>query len=82
MIHMCIRIPVAAGAGLPLEEKALLCTTAPAIERLRIPVMNGWNQSLHGVVWTKAKGELRGFERISLTPGERRWYLSRCQWMN
>src|SRR5512132_1512402 len=39
---------------LSLEEKAaLLCTTAPAIERLKIPVMNGWNQSLHGVVWTK-----------------------------
>lgn len=39
---------------LTLEEKAaLLCTTAPAIERLKIPVMNGWNQSLHGVVWTK-----------------------------
>src|SRR5260370_19417428 len=39
---------------LTLEEKAaLLCTTAPAIERLKIPVTNGWNQSLHGVVWTK-----------------------------
>jgi beta-glucosidase len=39
---------------LTLEEKAaLLCTTAPAIERLKIPVMNGWNQSLHGIVWTK-----------------------------
>src|ERR1035438_6598342 len=39
---------------LTLAEKAsLLCTTAPAIERLKIPVMNGWNQSLHGVVWTK-----------------------------
>jgi beta-glucosidase len=39
---------------LTLEEKAsLLCTTAPAIERLKIPVMNGWNQSLHGVVWTR-----------------------------
>src|ERR1043165_3980844 len=39
---------------LSLEEKAsLLCTTAPAIERLKIPVMNGWNQSLHGIVWTK-----------------------------
>jgi beta-glucosidase len=31
---------------LTLEEKAaLLCTTAPAIERLKIPVMNGWNQA-------------------------------------
>jgi beta-glucosidase len=39
---------------LSLEEKAsLLCTRAPAIERLKIPVMNGWNQSLHGIVWTK-----------------------------
>jgi len=39
---------------LTLEEKAsLLCTTAPAIERLHVPVMNGWNQSLHGIVWTK-----------------------------
>ncbi len=39
---------------LTLEEKAsLLSTTAPAIERLRIPAMNGWNQSLHGIVWTK-----------------------------
>ena len=39
---------------LTLEEKAsLLGTTAPAIERLHVPVMNGWNQSLHGIVWTK-----------------------------
>jgi beta-glucosidase len=39
---------------LKLEEKtSLLSTTAPAIERLKIPVMNGWNQSLHGIVWTK-----------------------------
>src|SRR5882724_1545459 len=39
---------------LTLEEKAsLLCTTAPAIERLKVPVMNGWNQSLHGIVWNK-----------------------------
>ena len=39
---------------LTLAEKAsLLCTTAPAIDRLKIPVMNGWNQSLHGIVWTK-----------------------------
>ncbi len=38
---------------LTLDEKAaLLCTTAPAIDRLKIPVMNGWNQSLHGIVWT------------------------------
>src|SRR3954454_8812346 len=28
-------------------------TTAPDIERLKVPVMNGWNQSLHGIVWTK-----------------------------
>ncbi len=39
---------------LTLDEKAsLMGTTAPAIERLKIPVMNGWNQSLHGIVWTK-----------------------------
>lgn len=39
---------------LTLQEKgSLLCTTAPAIERLKIPVMNGWNQSLHGIVWTR-----------------------------
>src|SRR6266568_3926026 len=38
---------------LSLKEKtSLLSTTAPAIERLRIPVMNGWNQSLNGIVWT------------------------------
>jgi beta-glucosidase len=39
---------------LTLSEKiSLLGTTAPAIERLKIPVMNGWNQSLHGIVWTR-----------------------------
>src|SRR5438309_3855717 len=39
---------------LTLEEKtSLLSTTAPAIERLKIPAMNGWNQSLHGIVWTR-----------------------------
>ena len=37
----------------PQEKASLLSTTAPAIERLKIPVMNGWNQSLHGIVWTK-----------------------------
>src|SRR5437867_1632100 len=36
-----------------VEKTSLLSTTAPAIERLKIPVMNGWNQSLHGIVWTK-----------------------------
>jgi hypothetical protein len=35
------------------EKMSLLGTTAPAIERLKIPVMNGWNQSLHGIVWTE-----------------------------
>jgi beta-glucosidase len=35
------------------EKISLLGTTAPAIERLKIPVMNGWNQSLHGIVWTE-----------------------------
>ncbi len=39
---------------LTLSEKiSLLGTTAPAIERLKIPPMNGWNQSLHGIVWTR-----------------------------
>ena len=39
---------------LTLAEKiSLLGTTAPAIERLKIPPMNGWNQSLHGIVWTR-----------------------------
>jgi beta-glucosidase len=41
-------------ARLTLSEKvSLLGTTAPAIERLKIPAMNGWNQSLHGIVWTR-----------------------------
>ena len=31
----------------------MLGTTAPAIERLKVPAMNGWNQSLHGIVWTE-----------------------------
>ena len=31
----------------------MLGTTAPAIERLKVPAMNGWNQSLHGIVWTQ-----------------------------
>jgi len=35
------------------EKGSLLGTGAPAIERLRVPIMNGWNQSLHGIVWTK-----------------------------
>jgi beta-glucosidase len=35
------------------EKISLLSTTAPAIERLKIPVMNGWNQSLHGIVWSQ-----------------------------
>ena len=39
---------------LTLAEKiSLLGTTAPAIDRLKIPPMNGWNQSLHGIVWTE-----------------------------
>jgi beta-glucosidase len=39
---------------LTLAEKiSLLSTTAPAIDRLHIPPMNGWNQSLHGIVWTQ-----------------------------
>jgi beta-glucosidase len=41
-------------ARLTLAEKiSLLGTTAPEIERLKIPPMNGWNQSLHGIVWTR-----------------------------
>jgi beta-glucosidase len=39
---------------LTIQEKvSLMATTAPAIPRLKVPVMNGWNQSLHGVVWTE-----------------------------
>lgn len=39
---------------LSLDEKAeLMGTTAPTIERLHIPAMWGWNQSLHGVVWNE-----------------------------
>ena len=39
---------------LTLEEKlSLMGTEAPAIERLGIPEMWGWNQSLHGVVWNQ-----------------------------
>ena len=39
---------------LTIQEKvSLMGTTAPAIDRLKIPVMNGWNQSLHGIVWTR-----------------------------
>lgn len=39
---------------LTLAEKAsLMSTTAAAIPRLRIPAMNGWNQCLHGIVWTQ-----------------------------
>lgn len=37
----------------PAEKTSLLSTTAPEIDRLKIPVMNGWNQSLHGIVWTR-----------------------------
>lgn len=37
----------------PAEKTSLLSTTAPDIERLKIPAMNGWNQSLHGIVWTQ-----------------------------
>src|SRR5579862_5492327 len=37
----------------PAEKTSMLSTTAPAIERLKVPAMNGWNQSLHGIVWTR-----------------------------
>lgn len=37
----------------PAEKTSLLSTTAPAIDRLKVPVMNGWNQSLHGIVWSQ-----------------------------
>jgi beta-glucosidase len=41
-------------ARLTLPEKiALLSTNAAPIERLAIPAFNGFNQSLHGVVWTR-----------------------------
>jgi beta-glucosidase len=35
------------------EKISLLSTNAPAISHLKIPEMNGWAQSLHGIVWTK-----------------------------
>jgi beta-glucosidase len=35
------------------EKGSLLGTTAPEISRLKIPALNGWNQSLHGIVWTR-----------------------------
>ncbi len=35
------------------EKISLLSTTAPDIDRLKIPAMNGWNQSLHGIVWSQ-----------------------------
>jgi beta-glucosidase len=37
----------------PAEKTSLLSTTAPAIDRLKVPAMNGWNQSLHGIVWNQ-----------------------------
>ncbi len=41
-------------ARLTLPEKiALLSTTAAPVARLKIPAFNGFNQSLHGVVWTR-----------------------------
>jgi beta-glucosidase len=41
-------------AHLDLREKGeMLSTTAPAIDRLRIPVFNGWNQCLRGVQWSE-----------------------------
>lgn len=37
----------------PAEKISLLSTTAPAIPRLKVPAMNGWNQCLHGIVWSQ-----------------------------
>jgi beta-glucosidase len=37
----------------PAEKTSLLSTTAPQIERLKVPAMNGWNQCLHGIVWSQ-----------------------------
>ncbi len=37
----------------PSEKTSLLSTTAPAIEGLKVPAMNGWNQCLHGIVWSQ-----------------------------
>jgi beta-glucosidase len=37
----------------PAEKTSLLSTTAPSIERLKVPEMNGWNQCLHGIVWSQ-----------------------------
>ena len=35
------------------EKVTLLSATAAPIDRLHIPAFNGFNQSLHGVVWTR-----------------------------
>lgn len=43
---------IAARLALP-EKIALLSTTAAPVDRLQIPAFNGFNQSLHGVVWTR-----------------------------
>lgn len=37
----------------PAEKTSLLSTTALQIERLKVPAMNGWNQCLHGIVWSQ-----------------------------
>lgn len=37
----------------PAEKTSLLSTTAPEIPRLKVPAMNGWNQCLHGIVWSQ-----------------------------
>ncbi len=47
----------------PAEKTSLLSTTAPAIDRLKIPVMNGWNQSLHGIVWSAADDDVSGTDQ-------------------
>ena len=43
---------IAARLALP-EKIALLSTTAAPVDRLQISAFNGFNQSLHGVVWTR-----------------------------
>jgi beta-glucosidase len=66
-VHSARQAPVYLDPAKPLDERvadligrmtlaekmSLLGTTAPAIDRLKIPAMNGWNQSLHGIVWTE-----------------------------
>ena len=51
------------------EKGSLLGTGAPAIERLKVPVMNGWNQSLHGIVWTQPDHDVPRADRHGVDVG-------------